>query len=117
MNLLSEKKKIEFPTDWILFDTMMFFSSMIRLKGETNAKPGLDYLCKLYNIEVQNRHHSFDDVKALAELIQIASKERSDDIIGFLIEYLQSVCLLPNAILTVKFGAATSCSEFNNINQ
>jgi len=95
---------------------MNFFRFVVgSKKGEFTEKPGLDYLIKLYNIQVENRHQVMDDVKALAELIQKSLKEITEDSVGYLLDYLTSVNLIQNSVITVKFDTTVTKTQlFNN---
>jgi DNA polymerase III epsilon subunit-like protein len=102
-----EKINQNMPANWVLFDSMPFFRFMIQSSGQKNEKPGLDYLCDLFKVEVDKRHQAYDDTKATGDVLRKCLAERSQDIIGYLTEWLESVNLIHKSSLKFKLGSKT----------
>lgn len=98
----------ELNSTWILFDSLPFLRFMLASSGDQNNKPGLDYLCSLFSVKVEKRHRSYDDAKALSEVIFKCVSERSQDFIGFILEYLHSVQLMKATLNFKGFGGQSS---------
>lgn len=95
------------PADWVLFDSMPFFRFMMLSSGNKNEKPGLDYLCDQFKVGVAKRHQAYDDTKATAEVLRKCLATRSEDAIGYLVEWLESVSLIRKNAVKFCFGSNT----------
>lgn len=107
----------EIPATWIMFDSLPFFRYMVTSTGDRNEKPGLDYLCNLFAVNVANRHRAFDDVQALSLVLKKCVEARSEDIVGYLKEYLESVSLINTSVVKFQFGnkRLMTLNEANNL--
>lgn len=103
-----ENIRQDLPSNWVLFDSMPFFRFMVQSSGNKNDKPGLDYLCDLFKVEVAKRHQAYDDTKATADVLRKCLCARSQDIIGYLMEWLESVNLIRKNPIKISFGSKSS---------
>lgn len=95
----------EMPKYWVLVDTMPFFRYMLQSSGDKNEKPGLDYLCNMFKVKVEKRHDAYDDVKATVEVFLKCVSERSQDVIGFLLEWMERTQLINQPTIKFTCGA------------
>ena len=98
----------DIPPNWVLFDSLPFFKFMMLSSGDKNEKPSLDYLCEHFKVEVAKRHQAHDDTKATAEVLRKCLSSRSHDVIGYLMEWLESVNLIMKNSIKFCFGPSKS---------